>query len=299
VTLALRSLLPFSLSLLALAASAAAPTAEAHRAEIEAWRAKRIANLKKEDGWLTLAGLFWLREGRNGFGLDPKTDRIGFPERPAARPWAPRTLSRGRHAASGAGRRSHGRWSSVTTLALRSDAEGQPTVVKHGSVSFYLIKRGERLGVRVKDSRSPALLAFHGMDNYAIDLKWRFDARFDAYPAGKTIAIPNILGSVDQEKSPGAVVFDVGGKEFRIDAVIESGSEDLFLIFGDQTNGVETYGAGRFLYTAPPDKNGRVVLDFNKAYNPPCVFTPYATCPLRPKRLSNRIEAGEKKFGGH
>jgi uncharacterized protein len=302
VTLAPRFFLPFALSLLALAAAAAAPTAESHRAEIEAWRAKRIANLKKEDGWLTLVGLFWPREGSNRFGLDPKTDRIVFPEAAGGKAMGSLDLSRGvvtLRAEPDSGLTAGG--VPVTTLALRSDVEGPPTVVKHGSVSFYLIKRGERLGVRVKDSRSPALLAFHGMDNYAIDLKWRFDARFDAYPAGKTIAIPNILGSVDQEKSPGAVVFDVGGKEFRIDAVIESGSEDLFLIFGDQTNGVETYGAGRFLYTAPPDKSGRVVLDFNKAYNPPCVFTPYATCPLPPtqNRLAIRIEAGEKKFGEH
>ena len=297
VTLAQRSLLPFSLSLLALAASTVAPTAEAHRAEIEAWRAKRIANLKKEDGWLTLVGLFWLREGSNRFGIDPKTDRVLFPETPGGKAMGSLDLSRGvvsLRAEADAGLTAGGL--PVTTMALRSDAEGEPTVVKHGSVSFYLIKRGERLGVRVKDSRSPALLAFHGMDNYAIDLKWRFDARFDPYPAGKTIAIPNILGSVDQEKSPGAVVFDLGGKEFRIDAVTESGSEDLFLIFGDQTNGVETYGAGRFLYTAPPDKNGRVVLDFNKAYNPPCVFTAYSTCPLPlpQNRLRFRVEAGER-----
>jgi len=186
-------------------------------------------------------------------------------------------------------------------MALRSDAEGEPTLLRRGSVSFYLIKRGERLGVRVKDSRSPALLAFHGIDSYPIQLKWRVDARFEAYPAGKTIPVPNILGSVEQEKSPGAVVFDFEGREFRIDAVTESGTEDLFLIFGDQTNGVETYGGGRFLYAAPADKNGRVVLDFNKAYNPPCVFTPYATCPLPPpqNRLAIRVEAGEKKFGSH
>ncbi len=186
-------------------------------------------------------------------------------------------------------------------MPLRSDADGEPTVIKRGSVSFYLIKRGERVGVREKDSRNEALLAFHGIDSYPIDRKWRFDARFDAYPAGKTIGVPNILGSIEQSNTPGAVVFEIGGKEYRIDAVTESGSEDLFLIFGDQTNGVETYGGGRFLYAAPPDKNGRVVVDFNKAYNPPCVFTPYATCPLPPaqNRLAIRVEAGEKNFGHH
>jgi len=115
------------------------------------------------------------------------------------------------------------------------------------------------------------------------------------------IPVPNILGSVENEKSPGAVVFRLAEREYRLDAIRESGSEDLFLIFGDATNGRETYGGGRFLYAAPPDKAGRVVLDFNKAYNPPCVFTPYATCPLPPagNRLPTRIEAGEKTFGEH
>lgn len=299
--MAWKSVLPLSLSLFALSASAAAPDAASHRTEIEAWRAKRIASLKKEDGWLTLIGLFWLREGGNSFGIDPKTNHIVFPAA-AGKPMGSLHLAKGAvtlRAEPDAGLTAGG--SPVTTMTLRSDAEGEPTVLKYGSVSLYPIKRGERLGIRVKDSRNPALLSFHGIESYPIDLKWRFDARFDASRAGKTISVPNILGSVEQEKSPGAVVFDVGGREFRIDAVAESGTTDLFLIFGDQTNGVETYGGGRFLYTAPPDKNGRVVLDFNKAYNPPCVFTPYATCPLPPAQnlLPLRIEAGEKNFGDH
>jgi uncharacterized protein (DUF1684 family) len=297
--LARRSFLPLALSLLALSSAAVAPDAASHRAEIEAWRAKRTASLKKEDGWLTLVGLFWLREGRNSFGADPKTNLIVFPAAPAGKPMGSLDLSRGvvtLRTEPYAGLTAGG--SPITTMTLRSDAEGEPTVLRHGSISFYLIKRGDRLGVRVKDSRNPALLKFHGIDSYPIDLKWRFVARFDAYPGGKTIPVPNVLASVEREKSPGAVVFDLGGKEFRIDAVTESGTEDLFLIFGDRTNGVETYGGGRFLYTAPPDKTGRVVLDFNKAYNPPCVFTPYATCPLPPtqNRLATRVEAGEKTY---
>lgn len=274
-------------------------TVETHRADIEAWRAKRIANLKKEDGWLTLVGLFWLHEGHNPFGVDPETDHIVFPEAKGSKGLGSLDLSGGvvtLRAEPDAGLTVGGH--PAATMALRSDAEGEPTLLRRGSVSFYLIKRGERLGVRVKDTRNPAFLAFHGIDSYPIDRKWRFDARFDPYPAGKTIAVPNILGSVEQERSPGAVVFRLGAREFRIDAVKESGTEDLFLIFGDQTNGVETYGGGRFLYTAPPDKDGRVILDFNKAYNPPCVFTPYATCPLPPtqNRLGIRVEAGEKTY---
>ena len=285
-----------------LAAPGAAPAPEAHRAEIEAWRAKRVASLKREDGWLTLAGLFWLREGENRLGSDPQSNRIVFPAGTTPKTMGSLDVSKGTvtlRAAPDAGLTNDGR--AVTVMTLVSDADGSPTVLKHGRVSFFVIKRGDRLGVRVKDSANPVLLGFHGVDNYPIDRRWRFDARWDPYQPPKTIPVPNILGSVDREKSPGAVVFEVGDQRCRLDAVQESGSEDLFLIFGDQTNGEETYGGGRFLYASPPDKNGRVVVDFNKAYNPPCVFTPYATCPLPPahNRLSIRVESGEKRYGGH
>jgi uncharacterized protein (DUF1684 family) len=285
------------------AATEGAPAPEPYRSEIEAWRAKRIASLKREDGWLSLVGLFWLQEGENRLGSDAASNRIVFPRDTTPKTMGSLDVSRGvvtLRAAPDSDLMSDGH-PVLTTLTLRSDAEGSPTIVKHGRISFFLIKRGERLGVRVKDSANPTLLSFHGLDNYPVDRQWRFDARFDAYMPSKTIAVPSILGNVDQEKSPGAVVFQVAGHSYRIDAVQESGSEDLFLIFGDQTNGVETYGGGRFLYTAPPDKDGRVVLDFNKAYNPPCVFTPYATCPLPPaqNRLALRVEAGEKKYGSH
>jgi uncharacterized protein (DUF1684 family) len=285
-----------------LAATGAAPAPEAHRTEIEAWRAKRMASLKREDGWLTLAGLFWLQEGENRLGSDPRSNRIVFPKDTTPGAMGSLDLSKGvvtLRAAPDAGLTSAGQ--PVTTLVLRSDAEGTPTVVKNGRISFFLIKRGERLGIRVKDSASPVLLGFHGLDSYPIDRRWRFDARWEPYRPPKTIPVPNILGSVDQEKSPGAVVFEVEGRPYRLDAVQEAGSEDLFLIFGDQTNGEETYGGGRFLYASPPDKDGRVVGDFDKAYNPPCVFTPYATCPLPPSqnRLALRVEAGEKKYGSH
>jgi uncharacterized protein (DUF1684 family) len=293
----------FVVSMLALPASAGeAPATELYRAEIETWRATRIASLKRENGWLTLVGLFWLREGENRLGSDPASNRIVFPKDTTPKAMGSLDLSKGivtLRAAPDAGLTSDGH--PVTAMTLRSDAEGSPTIVRHGRISFFLIKRGERLGVRVKDSASPTLLSFHGLDNYPIDGNWRFEARFDAYTPSKTIAVPNILGSVDQEKSPGAAVFEVAGHSYRLDAVQEPGSDELFIIFGDQTNGVETYGGGRFLYAALPDKAGRVVLDFNKAYNPPCVFTPYATCPLPPaqNRLALRVEAGEKKYGSH
>ena len=282
--------------------AAAAPSPEAHRAQIEAWRAKRTASLKRPDGWLSLVGLFWLEQGENRFGSEPKGNRIVFPKGSTPKTMGSLDLTGETvtlRAKPEAKLTSGGE--PVSTMTLRSDAEGEPTVLEYGRIRFYVIKRGSRLGVRVKDSGAPVLAAFHGIESFPVDLRWRFDARFDSYDPPRSVSVPNILGSVDEEKSPGAVVFEIGGKRYRLDAVKESGTDELFLIFGDQTNGRETYGGGRFLYAAPPDAEGRVVVDFNKAYNPPCVFTPYATCPLPPaqNRLPIRIEAGEKAYGEH
>src|SRR5262249_5055613 len=128
----------------------------------------------------------------------------------------------------------------ATEMTLKSDADGQATVLDNGRIRFYLIKRGSKLGVRVKDRKSPALSAFHGIDSYPVDLRWRFDARFEAYDPPKMLDVPNILGSVEKQKSPGAVVFRSGERDLRLDAVLEDGSDELFLIFGDPTNGVAT-----------------------------------------------------------
>ncbi len=154
------------------------------------------------------------------------------------------------------------------------------------------------MGVRVKDRKSAALAAFHGLDTWPIQPAWRVEARFEPYDPPKTIGIPNVLGQVTDSPAPGAVVFDWQGKSYRLDALGDP-KEGLSLIFADQTNGKETYGAGRFLETGPV-KDGKVFVDFNLAYNPPCAFTAFATCPLPPSqnRLALRVEAGEKKYAG-
>jgi hypothetical protein len=279
--------------------SATPPPADssAHRREIEQWRARRLERLESPEGWLTLVGLSWLEPGKNAVGSDAG-NRVVLPAGKAA-PFVG-TLDRAGdgvtfHAAPGAGVTSNG--APVTTLVLRSDKDGEPTALSLGTLTFYLIARGDRLGVRVKDSESPARRGFHGLEYYAIDPKWRVEARFEPYSPPKKVAIPNILGSVDQEDCPGALAFEIDGKTYRLDPVIERGETDFFVIFGDRTNGTDTYGAGRFLYASPP-VGGKTVLDFNKAYNPPCVFTPYATCPLPPpeNRLATRVEAGEKAY---
>jgi uncharacterized protein len=289
-----------TLALIVLMSSGSAPpSAVTYRAEIEAWRAKRAEALRGPDGWLTLAGLFWLEEGENRLGSDPSNHVL----LPAGAPKFAGTILRSGQTVSI--RASPGVLLThdekpVVAMPLQTDALREPTILKHGTVSFYVIERGKRLAVRVKNSQSPERLGFRGIDSFPIDRRWRFEARFEPYDPPKPIPIPNVLGTVDDQESPGAVVFDFEGRPYRLDAVTESGTDELFLIFGDQTNGTQTYGAGRFLYAAAPVK-GKTVVDFNEAYNPPCAFTPYATCPLPPaqNRLPIRVEAGEKKYGEH
>ena len=281
------------------AAALAAPSPEAYRREIDSWRATRDSNLRDPKGWLTLVGLFWLDEGDNRFGSDPR-NRVVLPAGKA--PAFAGTLVRHGGAVTVRAEPGSGLVSdagAVTEMSMAPDAKGKPKVLRLGSISFFVIKRGDRLGVRVKDSQSPALAAFHGVESYPADPGWRV-ARFEPHPRPTSIAITNILGMTEQDPSPGVVVFEHGGKTYRLDA-LDNGDGSLELLFADTTTGRETYGAGRFLDTDPP-RGGKVVVDFNKAYNPPCAFTTFATCPLPPRQnhLAVAVTAGEKKYGeGH
>ena len=270
--------------------------ASTHKKEVEDWRAKRYSRLKADDGWLTLVGLFWLQEGDNTFGSD-SSNQVVFPKGPAKA--GVFQLHKGVVTLvpdPSAGITSNGK--PVSTVALTPDTKENPTVLDMGSLRFLVIDRMGKLGIRLKDRDNPLRAKFHGIDSFPVEERWRIIGRFQPYKPEKQIPIPNILGMIEDSPSPGALVFNVNGKEYRLDAVLEQGETDYFIIFGDQTNGKETYGAGRFLYVSPPGPDGKVVIDFNKAYNPPCVFSHYATCPLPPKqnKLAVRIEAGEKKF---
>jgi hypothetical protein len=283
------------------AAAAPAPHSppDPYLQEIETWRRERDEGLRNPDGWLTLFGLFWLEEGENRFGSAPD-NQIVFPAGRAPARAGTLRLAGGKvtlEAAPEAGITHEGK--PVTTLALASDAaEGGATVLELGALRFHVIDRGGRLGVRARDRESPALAAFRGVESFPLAPAWRVEARFEPYDPPKPVPVPNILGTVEETPSPGAVVFDRDGKTYRIDALPGSPEGDLFLIFGDRTNGAETYGGGRFLVTPPP-AGGKVVVDFNKAYNPPCVFTAYATCPLPPRqnKLDLAVAAGEKMYG--
>ena len=278
-----------------------APTADAsYRAEIETWRAARAARLQAPDGWLSVIGLYWLEPGPNAVGSSPDS-RVRLPGVPPklasiALPPAGAAGTATLTPADAEGLTADGKPVSGP-IALSTDADAQPTMLARGTLLFYLIQRGDRVGVRVKDSASEARRSFHGIPSFPIDPAWRIEARFEPYDPPKSISVPNVLGQQDPEPSPGALVFERDGKTYRLDPVLERGETDYFVIFGDRTNGTDTYGAGRFLYVAPP-VGGKTVIDFNKAYNPPCVFTEYATCPLPPpqNKLPIRIEAGEKEY---
>lgn len=280
----------------------AKPAASSYRQEIEKFRQERVDSLRKEDGWLTLVGLYWLQPGANRFGSNPGLPVL-LPKGKAPLFAGSLNVEGGKVrlvAQPGVALKAGGKAvkPGAPGLAVKTDADGEPTVMQLGSLSFFVIKRGDKLGVRIKDRTSPTLASFKGLDNFPVRPEWRVAARFVPYK-DKKIPIANIIGQVEPLPSPGAVVFDWKGKTYRIDAIEGSPEGGLFLVFGDQTNGKETYGAGRFLDTDPP-KNGKVVVDFNTAYNPPCAFTAFATCPLPPKqnKLAVRIEAGEKKFAG-
>jgi uncharacterized protein (DUF1684 family) len=294
----MRSETGLALVLLAIAAVAAAD--EAYRAEVRKWRAEREAGLKADGGWLSVAGLFWLKEGESRFGTDPASD-IVLPAGSAPAKAGLFTLRGGRVSVSllpGASGRVGGR-PVEGAVALRADTSGAPDVLEMGALSLNVIERGGRFGIRLKDKNNPARKAFTGLKWFDVSEEYRVEARWVAYPEPKALKLPNVLGQVEPMQSPGYAEFTLAGKPMRLDGVLESPqAEELFFIFRDQTSGKETYGGGRFLYSDLP-KAGSVVLDFNEAYNPPCAFTDFATCPLPPpqNRMPLRVQAGELAYG--
>ncbi len=252
---------------------------------IRQWQQDRDKSLRAQNGWLTLVGLFWLKPGDNSIGSGGSND-IVLPKGSAPERVGALRLEGGKvtfTAADGSSR----------TLSYGED---KPDVVHVGSISFLVIKRGDKLGIRVKDSASPVLKSFEGMKYFPINPALHFDAKF--IPDSKKIPILNVLGQTDMEESPGIVEFTYKGQQYRLRPVYEG--KTLFFLFKDPTNKTQTYQAGRMLNTPLP-ASGRVDLDFNHSYNPPCTFTPYATCPLPPKEntLAFPVEAGEMRYKGH
>jgi uncharacterized protein (DUF1684 family) len=268
--------------------------------QIESWRAQRVERLKSDNGWLSLIGLHWLKDGRNTVG-SAKGNDIVLAKGPAKLGVV--TVKDGKASIELDAKAEATIDGGKTKQAeLLDDSHEKPTTVAFGTASFYLIDRNGKKGLRVKDSRAETRTKFVGIDNYAVDPSWRVEAKWEAFTPAHSLDIPTVLGTVDKMPVPGKAVFTRDGKTYELLPVLESAdAKELWFIFADRTSGKETYGSGRFLYADMP-KDGKVVIDFNKAYNPPCAFTPYATCPLAPpeNRLALPVTAGEKKYrGGH
>ena len=261
----------------------------------QTWRAEREAKLKADDGWLTVTGLFWLREGANEFGADPGNDIVltaaGAPARIGTF-----DLQAGKvtlRVASGVDARLGDR--PVREAELQPDAAKPAEILRVGDLSFLLLKRGARFGIRLKDRNSAARREFTGLQWFPARDAYRVTAEFLPYAEPKEVPILNIIGDIEIYKSPGLLRFTIDGREQTLEPVMTGGGR-LFLIFRDQTSGRSTYAASRFLYADAP-RDGKVVLDFNQAINPPCAFTPFSTCPLPPKQ-NHRWRGSPPSRGG-
>jgi uncharacterized protein (DUF1684 family) len=271
---------------------------EAHRTEIEKWHAKRLEDVKAPNGWLNLIGLYWLEPGINTFGSG--ADNALVFANTSLPPKAGHFLLHG----------------DTVTLVAEKDVvikSGSDTIrneiifnaanktnrtLDYGPIRWSIIKRDDKVGVRVRDLASKAVTDFKGVERFPVDINWRLPARFEKGDSLRTIEVTNIIGQTVAQPSPGTIVFTVNDVEHRLDVM--EGNEEFFIVFADATTGHDTYGGGRFINVKKPDTEGNTIIDFNKAYNPPCVFSPYATCPLPPPQnhLKLKVVAGEKTYLG-
>ncbi|OGU56416.1 MAG: hypothetical protein A2V66_06230 [Ignavibacteria bacterium RBG_13_36_8] len=266
--------------------------------EIKTWHQQRIENLKKPNGWLNLVGLYWLKAGENTFGSNPSGDVV-FPEGKTPAYMGVLILNNGEVTIKvnpEVDIQSDGK--KVTEMILQNDLSENTTVLTYGSLSWFVIKREDKIGIRLRDYEAELVKNFTGIETYPINEDWRIEAQFVPYNPPKKLSVPSIIGTISEEESYDKLVFEKDGDTYTLDPM---GKDYLFLVFADETNGDETYGGGRFLSVDPPDSTGKTFIDFNKAYNPPCAFTKYATCPMPPKDnyLYLRVTAGEKKYGNH
>jgi len=276
---------------------------DARSAELEAWRGTRVAELRGEQGWLALVALHWLDDGEHRLGADPNSDLVF----PAGAP--PQIGTLGVRAGQphlrvtpGVDARIAG--AAITDRILRSDADPAHPAdrVQIGErFTFLVLSRGDRLALRLYDRDNPARQRFTGIDHFPLAPELRITARFEPFAAPREVDHPTVLGTTQRAVLPGVATFTLAGQTLQLTPMLQPGphGDELLFVFRDRTSGAETYPGGRFLVAAPP-VDGHVILDFNRAYNPPCAFTAYATCPLPlpENRLTARIAAGEKTWSG-
>ena len=266
-----------------------------YQQSVEKWRQNYEAKLKADDGWLTVSGLIWLHEGENRFGSAPGNDVV-LPSAAVPANAGHFDLHAGKtvvHVNPGVAITMGGK--PVESAELRPDSKTDR--LKIGDLTFFVHATGNRFAIRLKDKNSKLRKDFTGLHWYPVSEKYRFNARFVAYDSPRKMEIETMLGDHEKLDIVGYVTFSLGGKEYRLDAEKDDNTGGLFIVFRDLTSTKETYQAARFLDTDQP-KDGRVELDFNKAYNPPCAYNPYTTCPLPSpgNRLQVKIPAGEKRY---
>jgi len=300
---------PYFLSLAVFLVAAAATPAQdaAWQKEIKEFRENRAAGLQKPDGWLSLVGLEWLQPGDASVGSAPDNKVKLSAMHPAhlgifrlennvvtllpPKEGFPAGLTVGGSAAK------------KQVLQTDPDDDKNSPHLIIGTLNLYAIRREDRFALRIKDSQSPSLKEFHGVKWYAPDAAYRVMAKWIPYTPAKSVQLATLVGTSYPAPAPGAAEFTLQGKTYRLEPVLEeAGATELFFIMKDTTSATTTYGACRFLYTAFPSnglgKPGELVLDFNKLRNPPCAYTPYATCPLPPQgnRLPVALPVGEKRY---
>lgn len=277
------------------------PPDPAYLAEIDAWHQQRLERLSSEDGWLTLVGLYWLEPGISRFGSNPAS------EIPLPAPGVPElagtieVLEDGSVVARASGDAQvtiNG--DPMVESIVHTDAQGPPDVIGVGRISLYIIDRSGRLAARVKDPLATTRTQFDGIDSYPVDPRFRVVARLEPYPQPREVEIPTVVGTATTMLAPGVLHFELDGEDLTLEPYLSAVDDpEYFLIFRDLSSGVSTYGAGRFLSAETVGEDNTTVLDFNLAYNPPCAFTPYATCPLPPPQNALEVEvaAGEMYHG--
>ncbi len=290
--------------LLVFVAGCGQETDPAYQAEVDDWHAKRVERLRSETGWLTLVGLHPLGRGENTLGSGAGSDVVMDAAAPASLGTLILTGERAEFIPE-PGVPVH-LWvddavteTAFTGGAIKADSDGAPDMLSSGSLIFYVIQRGEKFFLRVKDRQAAVLQNFTGIDRYPVDKAWRVTAKLEGAPG--SIRVANVLGQVAAEATPGVLVFEIDGQTYRLHPTGDR-DQGLFVVFGDATNGQGTYPGGRFLVTDPVNNHDEVMLDFNRAYNPPCIFSEFATCPLpgADNMLTVPITAGETMWGtGH
>jgi len=265
------------------------------KADIADWDVKRIESLKGANGWVNLAGLFWLAPGENKFGAAADNEIVFNDSRFPAHLGSFVLTDKEVIWKTAAGNEVYNKQQKVDQVSIFDISKQESVQLSYATFRWIIIKREDKIGVRFRDLDHPNLKTFQHIERYKPSTKWKFDATLEP-SLYASVSITNVLGQTYQMPSPGKIVFELDGKKYKLDAVDEGGDE-LFILFGDETNAAHTYESGRFMYIPKPDTNGRTVLDFNKAFNPPCAFSTFATCPLPPKQnvLPFAVTAGEKR----